>query len=260
MKSDAIVKLVLIFFISLLSFSIGTFVGKKFSDNQYRISTLENGQGHETETAEHAAPASGHGEERETASVSEHATAAAPGQAFTDEQIAKMAEEFVTDDKKSAGENKHDAAPHGDDHAKVAEHGTPAPAPAAHGAAPAAKHGEDTPSPAAARVVENKTPQNPTVKEHTATPELPKQLAASYLDKFTVQVASYSSEDEAKKLANDLKKNGYQTFYIPAEVKGQTWYRVNVGVFTTQKEAQDYKGQLLSSSKVNSAIVQKITK
>ena len=29
------------FFISLLSFSIGTFVGKKYSDNQHKISALE---------------------------------------------------------------------------------------------------------------------------------------------------------------------------------------------------------------------------
>lgn len=265
MKTDAIVKLVLIFFISLLSFSIGTFVGKKFSDNQVRLTTFENGQGHDTEaTAAHAGAATEEGH-RETASINEHAETAAPGKAFTDEQIAKMADEFVTEDKKtetsargeSGEEDKHAANTHGTpaadphttnagDHGAVAETAT-------------ANHGEK-PSAAAARVANDKTPNNPHALVETATPELPKQLAANYLDKFTVQVASYSSEEEAKKLAQDLKKSGYQTFYIPAEIKGQTWYRVNVGLFATQKEAQDYKGTLLSSSKVSSAIVQKITR
>ena len=40
-KTDVVVKLILVFFISLLSFSIGTFVGKKFSDNQHKIAQLE---------------------------------------------------------------------------------------------------------------------------------------------------------------------------------------------------------------------------
>ena len=40
-KSDAIVKLVLVFVISLLSFAVGTFVGKKYSDQQHKIAAYE---------------------------------------------------------------------------------------------------------------------------------------------------------------------------------------------------------------------------
>ncbi|MBK7844822.1 MAG: hypothetical protein IPJ71_14245 [Bdellovibrionales bacterium] len=40
-KADTVVKLVLIFFISLLSFSVGTFVGKQVSDSDYKRASLE---------------------------------------------------------------------------------------------------------------------------------------------------------------------------------------------------------------------------
>ena len=40
-KTDKMLKLALVFFISLLSFSIGTFVGKKYSDNQHKLAELE---------------------------------------------------------------------------------------------------------------------------------------------------------------------------------------------------------------------------
>ena len=40
-KTDNMIKLALVFFVTLLSFSIGTYVGKKYSDNQYKLSLLE---------------------------------------------------------------------------------------------------------------------------------------------------------------------------------------------------------------------------
>ncbi len=40
-KADTLVKVVLVFFISLLSFSVGTFVGKTVSDTDHRRVALE---------------------------------------------------------------------------------------------------------------------------------------------------------------------------------------------------------------------------
>ena len=40
-KADTLVKVVLVFFISLLSFSVGTFVGKQVSDSHHRRMALE---------------------------------------------------------------------------------------------------------------------------------------------------------------------------------------------------------------------------
>ena len=89
-KTDVVVKLILVFFISLLSFSIGTFVGKKFSDNQHKISQLEPGAADKEEVT------------HEEHSVAATATEETKSDALSDEEISKLAEEFVTDDEKPA--------------------------------------------------------------------------------------------------------------------------------------------------------------
>ena len=78
-KTDVVVKLILVFFISLLSFSIGTFVGKKYSDNQHQLSQLEPQKA-----------------DREVASVNNEGTTKTG--TMTDAEIAKLAEEFVSDE------------------------------------------------------------------------------------------------------------------------------------------------------------------
>jgi len=75
-KTDVVVKLILVFFISLLSFSIGTFVGKKFSDNQHRISLVEPTHGDDSEESP-----------REVASVPPDSNEVKPKDALTDEEI-----------------------------------------------------------------------------------------------------------------------------------------------------------------------------
>jgi cell division protein FtsN len=295
-KTDVVVKLVLVFFISLLSFSIGTFVGKKFSDNQHKLSELEPG---------HIDPASGHGDGEETnevagehtsahgdrsvASIAHDVTDVKPNQALSDEEIAKLAEEFVTDDE---GKDSHEvkaANTHGGHLEASAEHGSPASSGhepteshketpmaknelAGHGAA--AKHEtretasvthekKAEPSSAAHKVAEGHDPaMTPVAHKEEKGPKapttLPKEVAASAIGKYTVQVASYPKEEEAQNMSNDLKNKGFSAFYVPAKVKGDTWYRVSVGLFTTQKEAQAYRNDLLARAKVTSAIVQKI--
>ncbi|MFS4459496.1 SPOR domain-containing protein [Bdellovibrio sp. HCB2-146] len=274
-KTDAVVKLVLVFFISLLSFSIGTFVGKKYSDNQHQLAALEP---QKTEKAE-----------RSIASAHEEGGAAAKPGAMTDEEIAKLAEEFVADETapttvaEGHGEG-HDAPAHGAT-AKV-EPGTVAPAGHGGGHEEAAAQKPDAkseahsprgatkghvtateePSSAAKNIASGKAPtETQTAPAKAVKPEdrrpsaLPKDVAAFSVGKFTVQVASYADEAEAQKFASELKDKGYSAFYIPANIKGKTWYRVSVGQFATQKEAQAYRSEFLSKSKVGSAIVQKIT-
>lgn len=254
-KTDVVVKLVLVFFISLLSFSIGTFVGKKYSDNQHQLAQLE--------------PQKGEKADREVASVKEEGSEKKSG-AMTDEEIAKLAEEFVADETTPATtegkvEGKEEAG-HGE--AAVAESKTEktekTEKTAPHGKATAtAKTAE--PSSAAKEIAAGK---NPTATEHKATANthearvpssLPKDVAQYTVGKFTVQVASYADEAEAQKFASDLKDKGYSAFYVPANIKGKTWFRVSVGQFATPKEAAAYRTELLSKAKVSSAIVQKIT-
>jgi cell division septation protein DedD len=59
--------------------------------------------------------------------------------------------------------------------------------------------------------------------------------------KYTVQVGSFQSEKEAKKLVEALKSRGYPVFIKQIEISGKgTWYRVRIGTFKTRQEAKIY--------------------
>ncbi len=85
MNTNRIIELTLVFFISLFSFSIGTFVGKKYSDNQHRLSQLEPVKNESGNTAQIS------GEAINTATIPSEDT-------LSDADVAQLAEEFSTDD------------------------------------------------------------------------------------------------------------------------------------------------------------------
>lgn len=85
MNTNRIIELTLVFFISLFSFSIGTFVGKKYSDNQHRLSQLEPVK---NETAESALVSPEVG----------LTTEAVTEDTLSDADVAQLAEEFSTDE------------------------------------------------------------------------------------------------------------------------------------------------------------------
>lgn len=243
-KTDSIVKLVLVFFISLLSFSIGTFVGKKYSDNQHKLAALEPTQ------VEHLNRDVA--SENSTTPAAEHTTAKV-GDTMSDEEIAKLAEEFVTDDTTETTS------------LTTATHEEPA-MPAETTAAPKTRPLEKAePLSAAKNIVHGKAAtvaaNAPEVKK--ADPRVPSSIPKDVSQyntagKFTVQVGAYTKEEEAQKIAGDLKAKGFSAFYIPALIKGQTYYRVSVGLFATPKEAQEYRSELMTKAKITSALVQKI--
>ena len=67
---------------------------------------------------------------------------------------------------------------------------------------------------------------------------MPKNAAQENVGKYTVQVGAFAKEDEAKSRAEGLKSKGYNAFYIPGVVGKKTWYRVNVGTYSTLEEAK----------------------
>lgn len=220
-KSETFIKLGLVFFISLLSFAIGTLVGKEYSDRQYKLSKME--------------PSENHGvTHREVASDNNGVNK------LSDEEIAKLAEEFVTDDTVEAAKNSHDNhAPPIDGH----ETGTIAKAPEfeemndeALEAAQALIDGKTEGRKIAG--TETKVPPKASATVKKALNEMPKNAAQDHAGKYTVQVGAYAKEDEAKARAEKLKSKGYNAFYIPGVVSGKTWYRVNVGTYATLEEAK----------------------
>ncbi len=257
-KTDVIVKMVLVFFISLLSFSIGTFVGKKYSDNQHRLAALEPGK---TEQGEHGA--------REVASANEHgATAkdhevtAKVGDGMSDDEIAKLAEEFVADDSTATATTA--ATGHEETTGHSGGHGAEKETEVKAVTAKTRSLEKAEPLSAAKNIAHGKavtaaaTEEKKADKDNRVPSSIPKDVGQYSVGKFTVQVGAYAKEDEAQKIAGDLKSKGFSAFYIPANVKGQTWYRVSVGLFATPKEAQDYRTELMSKAKLNTALVQKI--
>lgn len=232
-KSDSVVKLALVFVVSFLSFAVGTFVGTKYSDQKHKQAAFEpskkDSQGHDDQ---HTAADDGHGQK---------------AQQMSDEEIAKLAEEFVSDDEPQPEPVGHGEAMAAQNAPQAGgEHREPA---AVKKETPAAAH--EAPTPAKHEAAEKRP-------LHAEPPGAPKNLAAYPTAKFTVQVAAFSNEGDAQKKAGDLKKKGYSAFYTSALVNGQTWYRVSVGQFPSEQEAKSYRSEFMAKTKIESTIIQKM--
>lgn len=248
-SADTIIKLVLIFFISLLSFSVGTFVGKQVSDADYRKAAIEGDYDHF-----HAGV--------DKADKSDE-------NALTDEDIASLTEEFVNTEKrelasadaKTADTTKSVETPV-QETAGYKQYGKAVPSEETKQRAMAQQKAPTDKAPAsvetaAARVAGGKAPMADKKEERKPTSVLP-SVATSSVGKYTVQVASYADEAEAKAHSAKLKTKGWNAFYIPAEIKGRTWYRVSVGLFSTTASAEKFKAELVKEANISSAYVQKI--
>lgn len=222
-KSETFIKLGLVFFIALLSFSVGTLVGKQYSDRQYKLSKLEP---------------TDHNVDRTVASEHQESTLSTePKSKLSDEEIAKLAEEFVTDDSVETAKNQNSTT-----------------VPAIEETQTTAAHREfaemnDEALQAAQKIIENKLPAAAsqravatagaaTTHKAQAPQAIPQNAAQDDAGKYTVQVGSYVKETEARTRAEGLKAKGYAAFYVPGVVEGKTFYRVNVGTYATIMEAK----------------------
>lgn len=248
-KSDVLVKLVLVFFISLLSFSIGTFVGKNYSDNQHRRAALEPQNSH-----------------RAVASLSDKKNVAETSQTMSDDEISRLAEEFVDEDALLMNDNTSKEVASNNESAPSqtqTQEKKQAPAEPVKGTSAPAITSASTPAqnivagqpavPAKAAAPAQKTAEN------RLPSSIPKDVAHYSVGKYTVQIAAFPTETDAKARAEDLKNKGYSAFYVPANVKGKTWYRVSVGLFATEEEAKAHREEIMAKAKLTTAIIQKIT-
>ena len=59
--------------------------------------------------------------------------------------------------------------------------------------------------------------------------------------KFTIQLGSYRTLDEAEQFANGFKIKGYNPIISQKEIEGRgTWFRVSLGAFDNLSQAKDY--------------------
>ena len=225
MNTNRIIELTLVFFISLFSFSIGTFVGKKYSDNQHRLSQLEP---QKNEAADNQQTA--------TDSAIDAIQAVNPVEStedtLSDADVAQLAEEFSTDESTAPVEKTTAVA------------------------APAASNSKDVKE---ISLADSETARDvASIPAKTQTQVAGSSASASPL-KYTVQVGAYPTADDADKMTTSLNARGYKANTTVAKTNGKTWYKVQVGLFDSLTEAQTYKKELVEKNRLSSAFVQKVT-
>ena len=66
----------------------------------------------------------------------------------------------------------------------------------------------------------------------------PEPVVAPVNDPFTLQVAAYVKEDDARGYVNQLKKQGLDAYWTRATGNNKTWYQVRISHFKTKAEAR----------------------
>jgi cell division protein FtsN len=243
-RLDSVLKLLLVAFISLLAFSSGVYFGKNMSDTEHQVKALES-------------PSKATADSTEAAKNLD----VKPEDALVDEEVAEISDKYVNGKEESAESDV------------IVEDGagakTEAPKVAAKTEVKAEpKTDSSEVQKVAQRVARNEQPEEKAeatsteaaqVKKQKRQPaSLPKTVGYDPATQFTVQIASYPTEEEAKVRSSEMVKKGFPAYPVEANIKGKTWYRVSVGSFKTKQEAADYRTQLMKQANVTAAIVQPV--
>jgi cell division septation protein DedD len=72
---------------------------------------------------------------------------------------------------------------------------------------------------------------------------------------WTVQVNATTNVQQATELARSLRAKGYEAYTVQAPLRGQTWYRVRVGRFSSREKAKEMETRLKTREHLDSAYV-----
>ncbi len=75
---------------------------------------------------------------------------------------------------------------------------------------------------------------------------------------WVIQVGAFQAESDALNIEQKVKELGFPFYYYKADVKGQKWYRVNIGPFETLPEATQFKKTKNVQSKFKDAFVRQL--
>jgi hypothetical protein len=67
---------------------------------------------------------------------------------------------------------------------------------------------------------------------------IPEPVVVPVTDPFTLQVAAYLKEDDARRYVTELKKQGLDAYWTRASGNNKTWYQVRIAHFKTKAEAR----------------------
>lgn len=232
MNKNRIIELCLVFLVSILSFSIGTFVGKKYSDNQHRLALLDPNYKHDLNeySQDTEKTAAAHQETTTEVAKDEHGNplkaTITEGAPISDADVAKISEE-MEEEEESADTVK-----------TINQDGTKA---------AVKKTGQEI-----VREVANISAKAKSITQDDKTIDGKSQ--------YTVQVGSFPSPAEADKVVSSLQARGYKASQASATVNGKTWYRVQVGLFNSLQDAQIYKKELVEQNHLTSAMILRVNK
>ncbi len=68
--------------------------------------------------------------------------------------------------------------------------------------------------------------------------QAPEPVLVPVADPFTLQVAAYLKEDDARRYVDQLKEKGLDAYWTPATGNNKTWYQVRVSHFKTKNAAR----------------------
>ncbi len=80
----------------------------------------------------------------------------------------------------------------------------------------------------------------------------------SSLTGWVIQVGAFQEETDALKVEQQVKESKFPFYYYKTEIKGKTWYRVNVGPFQNLNEATNFKQSKKVHDKFKGAFVRKL--
>ncbi len=72
---------------------------------------------------------------------------------------------------------------------------------------------------------------------------------------YSIQVASFLKEKDAKSLVEDLRKKGYDAYYEKKEVGNKVYYRVKCGRFEDKKVAQKFLASFIKKEGIKAIVV-----
>ncbi len=92
--------------------------------------------------------------------------------------------------------------------------------------------------------------------KHGHSEKSPSKVASG---KYTLQVGSHRTIEEANSQVKELRGKGFDAFYLGVEIPGKgTWYRVGIGMYPSKEMADTSANNLKKTKEMPAFIVQKL--
>ena len=85
-------------------------------------------------------------------------------------------------------------------------------------------------------------------------PDAAQQKTTDHITRFTLDIRSCTTRDEAESLLSILEKSGVHGFYTPVRQGDHVVYHVRVGIFTNEDEARQMASTLKQKARLNGLV------